>query len=127
MGAPPKKLENFCAFIVAEVIIILISLLFCATFFNIPNNTSVFKLLSCASSIIIALYIYSYESLRLSLNNTPSVIYLITVYFDVQSSNLIEYPTLLPSYTPIYYETLFATLTAATLLGCVHPIVPYFQ
>ena len=40
-----------------------------------------------------------------------------TVYLEVQSSNLIEYPTLLPNSTPIYSETLFATLTAATLLG----------
>jgi hypothetical protein len=53
--------------------------------------------------------------------------YLMTVSFEVQSSKRIEYPTLVPSGPPISSDTLFATLTAATLLGCVQPIVPYFQ
>jgi hypothetical protein len=43
--------------------------------------------------------------------------YLILVSLDVQSSNLIEYPTALPNSQPISSETLLATETAATLLG----------
>ena len=42
------------------------------------------------------------------------------VFGVVKSSNLIEYPTSCPSLTFISSETRFATLVAATLLGCVH-------
>jgi len=64
---------------VADVMIILISLLFCATFLRIPKSTSVLRLLSWASSIMIALYISSSSSFKLSLSRTPSVIYLMRV------------------------------------------------
>lgn len=79
MGTPPKKSLNFLAFIVADVITILMSLLLYATFLRIPNRTSVFNDLSCASSIITAEYFSRSGSYKDSLNKTPSVIYLITV------------------------------------------------
>lgn len=91
---------------------------------RIPNKTSVLSDRSCASSMIIQEYYSRFGSLRLSLSKTPSVIYLIRVAFEVQSSNLIEYPTSFPSSHPNSSATLFATLTAATLLGCVQPIIP---
>jgi hypothetical protein len=65
-----------------------------------------------------------------SLNNIPSVIYFKIVFYDVFSSNLIEYPTSSPKATSISSDTLFATLIAATLLGYVHAIalpLPYFS
>jgi hypothetical protein len=127
ISVPPKKLANFSAFIVALVIIILISRRLYATFISIPNKTSVWRLLSCASSIIITLYNSKSGSLRLSLNKTPSVIYLILVFLLVWSSKRIEYPTSSPRGVPISSETRFATLTAATLLGYVHPINPKFE
>lgn len=43
----------------------------------------------------------------------------------VQSSNRIAYPTSSPSLTFISSETRLATDIAATLLGWVHPIMPY--
>lgn len=58
------------------------------------------------------------------LKSIPSVMYLIIVFYDVLSSNLMEYPTYSPILTPIYSLTLVATLIAATLLGCVHPTFP---
>jgi hypothetical protein len=61
------------------VITILISLLLYATFFNIPNKTSVLSERSCASSIMTAEYFSKSGSYNDSLNKTPSVIYLITV------------------------------------------------
>lgn len=85
MGAFPKKAENFSAFMVAEVMMILISLRFWATFLRMPNKTSVFKLLSWASSMMMALYIYNSSSFKLSLSKTPSVMYLMIVWFEVQS------------------------------------------
>lgn len=54
-----------------------------------------------------------------SLNNMPSVIYLIRVFGDVTSSKRIEYPTSSPSTHPISSATRAATVVAATLLGCV--------
>mmetsp|Transcript_11528 Transcript_11528/g.42703 ORF Transcript_11528/g.42703 Transcript_11528/m.42703 type:complete len:321 (-) Transcript_11528:650-1612(-) len=54
----------------------------------------------------------------------PSVMYLITVSGDVMSSNRIAYPTSSPSRHPNSSATRFATLIAATLRGCVHPILP---
>ena len=50
--------------------------------------------------------------------------YLITVSGEVQSSNRIAYPTSSPSRHPNSSATLFATLIAATRLGCVHPMRP---
>ena len=78
---------------------------------------------------MINLYLYNSnsESLRLSLNKTPSVIYLMIVFLLVKSSNLILYPTRSPRGTPISSATLLATLTAATLLGYVQPINPYLE
>mmetsp|Transcript_3940 Transcript_3940/g.14150 ORF Transcript_3940/g.14150 Transcript_3940/m.14150 type:complete len:218 (+) Transcript_3940:1766-2419(+) len=46
------------------------------------------------------------------------------VFSEVQSSNLMLYPTSLPSLQPTSSATRAATLMAATLLGCVHPIFP---
>ena len=54
--------------------------------------------LSCASSIIITEYPPWSGSVRNSLSNIPSVIYLITVLSDVQSSKRIEYPTSCPEW-----------------------------
>jgi hypothetical protein len=49
------------------------------------------------------------------------------VFLLVWSSKRIEYPTSSPRGVPISSETRFATLTAATLLGYVHPINPKFE
>ena len=90
MGAPPKKLENLREFIVALVIINFRSRLLAIIFLSIPNKTSVHKLLSCASSIIITEYVFNSLSVRLSLKSIPSVIYFIFVVFSfINSSNLI--------------------------------------
>ena len=51
----------------------------------------------------------------------PSVIYLIIVEGDVQSSNLILYPTSSPRGTFISSATRLATDIAATLRGYVQP------
>lgn len=56
------------------------------------------------------------------LSSNPSVMYLILVELEVLSSNLMEYPTFCPSSTPHSSATRFATVTAATRLGCVIPI-----
>ena len=50
--------------------------------------------------------------------------YLITVSSEVQSSNRMAYPTLVPSSHPISSLTRFATDIAATRRGCVQPIIP---
>ena len=63
-------------------------------------------------------------SRKVSRNKTPSVMYLMIVSLDVQSSNRIAYPTSFPSSTFISSETRFATDIAATRLGCVQPIIP---
>ena len=54
----------------------------------------------------------------------PSVMYLITVDGPVQSSNRIVYPTSWPKSQPNSSATRFATDIAATLRGCVQPIMP---
>jgi len=123
-GTLPKKSENLDAFSVADVTINLKSLRLATTFFKIPKSTSVCKLLSCASSMIIAEYSSKSESLSVSLSKTPSVMYLIIVSELVQSSKRIAYPTSRPSSHPNSSETLFATDIAATRLGCVHPTIP---
>jgi hypothetical protein len=51
------------------------------------------------------------------LRSKPSVMYLILVALDVESSNLMEYPTFLPSWSLHSSATRFATVTAATLRG----------
>lgn len=48
-----------------------------------------------------------------------SITYFSMVFAELQSSNLIEYPTSCPSMTSISSATLWATLMAATLRGCV--------
>lgn len=54
-----------------------------------------------------------------SRSNTPSVTYLIRVLGDASVSNRTEYPTVSPHLTCISCATLWAMVTAATLLGCV--------
>jgi hypothetical protein len=127
------------ASIVADEIIIRSSGLFFITFFNKPNNKSVYAPLSCASSIcnqlpssidvwtklmvgrtMITLYLLSNGSTIVSLNSIPSVMYFIRVLVgDDRSSNRIAYPTSSPSTVPTSSATLVATLVAATRLGCV--------
>jgi len=127
------------ASIVADDMIILNSGLFFITFFNNPNNKSVYAPLSCASSIynqlplnrdvrnqidvrhtMITLYLLSKGSTIVSLNNIPSVIYFIRVLVgDDRSSNRIAYPTSSPSTVPTSSATRVATLVAATRLGWV--------
>lgn len=51
------------------------------------------------------------------LRSNPSVMYLILVALDVESSNLMEYPTFLPIWSLHSSATRFATVTAATLRG----------
>lgn len=55
LSYPPKNFENLSAFRVADVTISLKSRRRATTFFNIPNRTSVFSDLSCASSMTITL------------------------------------------------------------------------
>eukprot|EP00982_Pelagococcus_subviridis_P010006 30960-Pelagococcus_subviridis.AAC.6 len=123
-GTLPKKFENFSALSVAEVTMSRKSLRRATTFFKIPKSTSVCSDRSCASSMITQLYASRSDSRSVSLSNTPSVMYLITVSGPVQSSNRIAYPTFPPSSQPSSSLTLFATDIAATLRGCVHPIIP---
>ena len=47
--------------------------------------------------------------------------------FVVQSSNRTVYPTTCPSSLPASAATRLATVTAATLRGCVHAITPPFE
>lgn len=63
------------------------------TSFISPNKTSVWMVLSWASSNIMIEYCNRSGSIRHSRNNIPSVIYLITVSGLVQSSKRIVYPT----------------------------------
>ena len=56
------------------------------------------------------------------LRSKPSVMYLILVALDVESSNLMEYPTFLPSWSLHFSATRFATVIAATLRDWVMPI-----
>jgi len=101
---------------------------------------SVLRLRSWASFMMIALYLLRSGSLSNSRRRTPSVMYLITVCSFVWSSNWTEYPTVphrppilsLSSCFPLSFKpaatsllTRFAMLIAATLLGCVHPTMPY--
>mmetsp|Transcript_752 Transcript_752/g.2446 ORF Transcript_752/g.2446 Transcript_752/m.2446 type:complete len:231 (-) Transcript_752:1225-1917(-) len=69
-------------------------------------------------------YCESMSSRSVSLRSIPSVMYLITVSGDVQSSNRIAYPTSSPRRQPNSSATRFATDIAATRRGCVHPILP---
>ena len=88
-AAPPKKLENFSAFSVADVTTSRRSRRRDNTPFRSPNSTSVCNDRSCASSMITTLYFSRSGSRSDSLSSTPSVMYLIWVLSDVTSSNLI--------------------------------------
>mmetsp|Transcript_9073 Transcript_9073/g.22456 ORF Transcript_9073/g.22456 Transcript_9073/m.22456 type:complete len:341 (+) Transcript_9073:2152-3174(+) len=79
---------------------------------------------SCASSRMTTLYCVSVSSSRHSRSSMPSVMYLITVSLDVQSSKRMAYPTSSPRRHPNSSATRLATLMAATRRGCVHPILP---
>lgn len=57
------------------------------TFFNNPKSTSVWIVLSCASSNMMIAYWVRSGSIRHSRSNIPSVMYLMTVSGLVQSSN----------------------------------------
>lgn len=70
-------------------------------------------------------YFVNNVSLKVSRSNIPSVKYFIIVSFDVQSSKRIEYPTSCPKIHPNSSLTLLAIDIAATLLGCVHPTIPF--
>ena len=62
---------------------------FClAAFFNNANKTSVAMVLSWASSSMITEYRFIFGSFNASRSNIPSVMYLITVFSLVTSSNL---------------------------------------
>ena len=88
-GTEPKKSLNRSEFMVADVTMSFKSVRRCMTFFMIPNSTSVFRDRSCASSMIITEYCSNAGSLMLSRSRIPSVMYLIFVAGDVQSSNRI--------------------------------------
>lgn len=120
LGAPSKYSWNLTASIVADITINFKSALFAKIYFIKPKSTSVFNVLSCASSKIITEYFFSIWSIIASLRSIPSVMYFKMVFFEVWSSNLIEYPTSSPRLTSISSLTLWATDMAATLLGCVH-------
>ena len=66
---------------------------------------------------MITSYFFNEESIIYSLINIPSVINVIFVSRDVQSSNLILYPINPPNLVPFSYEHLSAKVIAATLLG----------
>mmetsp|Transcript_12415 Transcript_12415/g.45919 ORF Transcript_12415/g.45919 Transcript_12415/m.45919 type:complete len:207 (+) Transcript_12415:989-1609(+) len=89
IGAPPKKSENLPASSVAEVTMSFRPSRRVSTFLSTPKSTSVLRLRSCASSMMIALYLSRSASLSVSLRSTPSVRYLITVSGPVTSSKRI--------------------------------------
>lgn len=82
------------------------------------NNTSVWIVLSWASSRIMTLYLFRRGSNMASLSNIPSVRNLILVLKLDTSSKRTVYPTVVPSWAPISCATLVARVMAATLLGC---------
>ena len=124
MGAFMKYSANFSASSVALVTISFRSRRRLARFFSRPNSTSVWMVRSCASSSMTTLYCVSSGSSRISRSSMPSVMYLITVSGDVQSSKRTAYPTSSPSRHPNSSATRFATLLAATRRGCVQPMRP---
>mmetsp|Transcript_15737 Transcript_15737/g.53725 ORF Transcript_15737/g.53725 Transcript_15737/m.53725 type:complete len:320 (-) Transcript_15737:241-1200(-) len=124
MGQLKKYVENFSASRVAEVTMSFMSVLRLSTSLSRPNSTSVCIVRSWASSSISSEYWLRSSSSSASRSSMPSVMYLITVSGDVQSSKRMAYPTSSPSRHPNSSATLLATLIAATRLGCVHPILP---
>ena len=92
----------------------------CMTSLRSPNNTSVASVLSCASSSTITAYLLRVGSPCASRRSIPSVMYLRTVLELLLSSNRMLYPTSSPKFTSSSSATRFATLIAATRLGCVH-------
>ena len=89
MGQSKKYVENFSASKVADVTMIFKSFRFAQHFFSNPNNTSVWIVLSCASSSMMTQYCDNKSSNKASRSSIPSVMYLITVSCDVQSSKRI--------------------------------------
>uniref|UniRef100_A0A0A9E242 ATP-dependent RNA helicase, putative n=1 Tax=Arundo donax TaxID=35708 RepID=A0A0A9E242_ARUDO len=81
-----KYPENFSASRVAEVTISLMSDLRLISCFSKPNSTSVWIVLSWASSSMITEYWERFSSTRISRRSIPSVMYFITVSGPVQSS-----------------------------------------
>ena len=86
IGHSKKYVENFSASKVAEVTMMRKSFLLAQHFFNKPNKTSVWIVLSCASSSMMTEYCDILSSNNASLKSIPSVMYLITVSSLVQSS-----------------------------------------
>ena len=84
-----------------------------------PKRMSVLRDPSCASSRTITPYLDRFGSSRHSRSKVPSVMLLMRVSLDEQSSNRTVYPTKVPILTPISWATRLATDTAATLRGCV--------
>mmetsp|Transcript_18673 Transcript_18673/g.46478 ORF Transcript_18673/g.46478 Transcript_18673/m.46478 type:complete len:204 (-) Transcript_18673:596-1207(-) len=123
-GTEPKNCENFSELSVAEVTMSRKSRRRATTFLRMPNSTSVCRLRSWASSMMMQLYMSRSLSRSVSRSSTPSVMYLITVSGPVQSSKRMAYPTVVPSSTPISSLTRLATDMAATRRGCVHPMRP---
>mmetsp|Transcript_85 Transcript_85/g.190 ORF Transcript_85/g.190 Transcript_85/m.190 type:complete len:439 (+) Transcript_85:1603-2919(+) len=123
-GTDPKKSENLAELSVADVTMRRKSRRRATTFLRMPNSTSVCRLRSCASSMMMQLYVSRSDSRSVSRNSTPSVMYLITVSGPVQSSKRMAYPTSSPSRHPNSSATRFATDMAATRRGCVHPMRP---
>lgn len=117
MGAPLKYFENFSDYNVAEEMMTFKSGLYRHRSLISVKMISVCSDRSCASSTIMAEYVLKSGSIINSLKSIPSVMYLMMVFSDVLSSNLIEYPTSSPSLHYIYCATRVATDIAATLLG----------
>eukprot|EP00958_Prasinococcus_capsulatus_P020771 scaffold2752_cov393-Prasinococcus_capsulatus_cf.AAC.10 len=124
-GQSMKKAENCSPSRVADVMTTRgwLPLELRILFLRSPNRTSVFRLLSCASSSTMTEYLLTLSSSRNSRSRHPSVMYLILVALQVRSSKRMLYPTSRPSSTLISLATRRATDTAATRRGCVTAIV----
>ena len=94
--------------------------------FTTPKRTSVWTVLSWASSKITTEYLWSNGSPIASLKSIPSVMYFTRVFAEVASSNRTVYPTSSPNCTLISLATLCAMLIAATRRGWVQAIAPSF-
>ena len=85
---------------------------------------SMFRLRSCASSMISVSYRLSWRSRASSFSKMPSVISLISVSSADTSVNRTWYPTVSPSGLPSSSAIRSATVRAASRRGWVWPICP---
>ena len=95
-----------------------------SSFFRYPIIKSIFKLRSCASSMMMVSYLLKKRSWPNSASKIPSVMSLTIDCADPCSLKRILKLTVLPSCSPNSSAIRFATLRAARRLGWVCPICP---